>query len=209
MPADIKHDMDQNFSLLRPPPVALVKQPPSMRPDAAHPGKPDNVASPAPLACAPTSIHSPARSAKVSGPVDCGPVARTAMGNLTCSVCKPTSLALAEDSSLSGASNEIQPAPNPTEALPRPGIATLAALRSQVFGGNATYTTPFGERMMVYADYAASGRLLRPMEAWLARQVYPWFANVHSDVGQCACVTGRYVEDARKVLTRFCGAPRD
>ena len=63
-----------------------------------------------------------------------------------------------------------------------PGIAALADLRKQVFGGDAEFDTPFGRKAMVYADYAASGRLLKPMEAWLEREVYPWFANVHSEV---------------------------
>ena len=93
--------------------------------------------------------------------------------------------------------------------LATPSIAALAALRSQVFGHDATYTTPFGQRTMVYADYAASGRLLEPIEAWLAQHVYPWFANVHSDVGECARITGKYVSDARAVVADFCRAPLD
>jgi hypothetical protein len=101
-------------------------------------------------------------------------------------------------STASGASSEA----------PVPSIAALAALRSEVFGCDAVFETPFGPRAMVYADYAASGRLLRPMEAWLSAEVYPWFANVHSEVGQCARVTGKYVQDARAAVAAFCGAPR-
>ena len=52
----------------------------------------------------------------------------------------------------------------------------------QVYGSEAVFETPYGCKAMVYADYAASGRLLKPVESWLQSDVYPWFANVHSEV---------------------------
>ena len=57
----------------------------------------------------------------------------------------------------------------------------------QVYGGDAVFETPYGNKAMVYADYAASGRLLKPVEAWLQAEVYPWFANVHSEVRLIGC----------------------
>ena len=60
-----------------------------------------------------------------------------------------------------------------------------ARASGQVYGCDAQFDTPYGRKAMVYADYAASGRLLRPVEEWLQRDVYPWFANVHSEVRFC------------------------
>ena len=41
------------------------------------------------------------------------------------------------------------------------------SLRDQLIGADARISTPFGERLMVYADYTASGRCLTLMERYL------------------------------------------
>ena len=40
-------------------------------------------------------------------------------------------------------------------------------LRQQLVGGDCTFDTPFGERLMVYCDYTASGRCLLFVETYL------------------------------------------
>ena len=59
-------------------------------------------------------------------------------------------------------------------------------LRQQIVGSNVGFTTPFGERLMVYCDYTASGRCLRFVESYLQdlQQIY---ANAHTEDD----VTGR------------------
>ena len=42
-----------------------------------------------------------------------------------------------------------------------------AYLRQQIVGVDSTFETPFGERLMVYCDYTASGRCLRFVESYL------------------------------------------
>ena len=53
-------------------------------------------------------------------------------------------------------------------------------LRQQIVGVDSTFETPFGERLMVYCDYTASGRCLRFVEAYLQglQRVY---ANTHTE----------------------------
>jgi selenocysteine lyase/cysteine desulfurase len=53
-------------------------------------------------------------------------------------------------------------------------------LRSQVIGADAPITTPFGERLMVYADYTASGRCLDLVEKYL-QNVQRNYANTHTE----------------------------
>ena len=53
-------------------------------------------------------------------------------------------------------------------------------LRSQVIGADAPITTPFGERLMVYADYTASGRCLDLFEKYL-QNVQRNYANTHTE----------------------------
>jgi len=53
-------------------------------------------------------------------------------------------------------------------------------LRSQVIGADAPVTTPFGERLMVYADYTASGRCLDLVEKYL-QNIQRNYANTHTE----------------------------
>lgn len=54
------------------------------------------------------------------------------------------------------------------------------ALRRQIVGVDASFPTPFGERLLVYADYTASGRSIRFIEEHLL-QVQERYANTHSE----------------------------
>jgi len=53
-------------------------------------------------------------------------------------------------------------------------------LRSEVIGSDAPVTTPFGERLMVYADYTASGRCLGFIEKYIQSQ-QRIYANTHTE----------------------------
>jgi len=62
----------------------------------------------------------------------------------------------------------------------------FAFLRGQIVGVDAAFRTPFGERLMVYCDYTASGRCLRFVEHYLMR-LQKHYANTHTEDD----VTGR------------------
>ena len=53
-------------------------------------------------------------------------------------------------------------------------------LRSQVVGADAPITTPYGERLMVYADYTASGRCLTLVERYI-QNLQRIYANSHTE----------------------------
>ena len=53
-------------------------------------------------------------------------------------------------------------------------------LRSQVVGADAAVSTPFGERLMVYADYTASGRCLGLVEQYI-QNLQRIYANTHTE----------------------------
>ncbi|MES9899478.1 MAG: aminotransferase class V-fold PLP-dependent enzyme [Sedimenticola sp.] len=57
---------------------------------------------------------------------------------------------------------------------------TPELLRKQTIGIDNRFTTPFGERMMVYADYTASGRGLHFIEDYL-KQLQQRYANSHTE----------------------------
>lgn len=55
-----------------------------------------------------------------------------------------------------------------------------AYLRQQIVGVDSTFETPFGERLMVYCDYTASGRCLRFVEEYL-QSLQRIYANTHTE----------------------------
>ena len=59
-------------------------------------------------------------------------------------------------------------------------------LRQQIVGVDSSFTTPFGQRMLVYCDYTASGRTLRFVEQYLLG-LQRHYANTHTEDD----VTGR------------------
>jgi selenocysteine lyase/cysteine desulfurase len=66
-----------------------------------------------------------------------------------------------------------------------PGMNTNCSLdfdflRSQIVGADASVTTPFGERLMVYADYTASGRCLAMIEKYI-QNLQRIYANTHTE----------------------------
>jgi selenocysteine lyase/cysteine desulfurase len=53
-------------------------------------------------------------------------------------------------------------------------------LRKQIIGADAPIQTPFGQRLMVYADYTASGRCLMMVERYL-QHLQRIYANSHTE----------------------------
>ncbi len=60
-----------------------------------------------------------------------------------------------------------------------PGV-TFEFLREQITGADCTFSTPFGERLMVYCDYTASGRCLLFVETYL-ESLQRNYANTHTE----------------------------
>lgn len=51
----------------------------------------------------------------------------------------------------------------------------LAWLRSELIGGDIEFDTPFGKRILTYADHTASGRALHYIESFILRNVLPFY----------------------------------
>ena len=57
----------------------------------------------------------------------------------------------------------------------------FAPFRANTIGNDLTFRTPYGEQRLVYADWTASGRLYRPIEAALREHFGPFVGNTHSE----------------------------
>lgn len=53
--------------------------------------------------------------------------------------------------------------------------------RKNTIGNEQKFTTPYGEKTMIYADWIASGRLYKPIEDRIAKVFGPFVGNTHSE----------------------------
>ena len=85
----------------------------------------------------------------------------------------------------------------------------LAALvRQNEVGRRASFETPFGRRLLCYADLTATGRYLHFVEAWI-RRARPFYANTHTAISSTGRVMTELREEARRVIHRAVGAGPD
>ncbi|HLT47464.1 MAG TPA: aminotransferase class V-fold PLP-dependent enzyme [Rubricoccaceae bacterium] len=75
----------------------------------------------------------------------------------------------------------------------------LAALRAQTIGVDTPVVTPFGERLLVYADFTASGRCLAFVEDYL-REVAALYANSHTEDSLTGRATTHLLHEAESAI---------
>ena len=68
---------------------------------------------------------------------------------------------------------------------------------------------PFGERLITYADYVASGQPLKFIENYLRAAVLPTYANTHTEASFTGRQTGHYREEARQLIKKSVNAGAD
>ncbi len=57
----------------------------------------------------------------------------------------------------------------------------FSTFREKVIGYNQSFETPYGIKQMIYADWAASGRLYAPIEEKLRNEFGPYVGNTHTE----------------------------
>eukprot|EP00668_Euglena_longa_P015129 GGOE01019180.1.p1 GENE.GGOE01019180.1~~GGOE01019180.1.p1 ORF type:complete len:754 (+),score=146.45 GGOE01019180.1:26-2263(+) len=90
-------------------------------------------------------------------------------------------------------------------AAPAAGYSP-AELRVQTIGYGQSIDTPFGSRLLLYADYTASGRLLRNIETFLQQRVMPFYGNTHTLTSTTGLFSTRFREEARQIVAESLNA---
>jgi selenocysteine lyase/cysteine desulfurase len=82
--------------------------------------------------------------------------------------------------------------------------------RKDIIGIDATYTTPYGEKKVVYCDWIASGRLYAPIENRLTRVIGPFVANTHTETSESGSrMTWAYHHAQKIIKDHVNAAPAD
>ncbi len=83
-----------------------------------------------------------------------------------------------------------------------------ATLRAETLGIDTPVETPFGERLLVYADFTASGRCLRFVEAYLG-DLARLYANSHTEDSTTGRATTRLLHEAEAAIKAAVNAGPD
>ncbi len=82
-------------------------------------------------------------------------------------------------------------------------------IRDQVIGIDQNFISPYGEKRIVYADWTASGRLYKPIEDLLSKDIGSFVANTHTTTSFTGSVMTRSYAVARKIIKDHVGANQD
>ena len=78
--------------------------------------------------------------------------------------------------------------------------------RKNTVGIDATFSTPYGDMPLVYADWIASGRMYAPIEEAMLRRFGPMLGNTHSESSETGqCMTQAY-HLAHKIIKKHVNA---
>lgn len=80
------------------------------------------------------------------------------------------------------------------------------SFRHQITGTDHYFTSPYGNKKIVYADWTASGRMYDPIEHILSHEIAPFVANTHTETNFTgSCMTLAYHE-ARDIIKKHFNA---
>ncbi|HED08935.1 MAG TPA: aminotransferase class V-fold PLP-dependent enzyme, partial [Ignavibacteria bacterium] len=81
--------------------------------------------------------------------------------------------------------------------------------RENTVGYNQTFTTPYGEKRIIYADWIASGRLYAPIEKKLTGLFGPFVGNTHSESSVTGTTMTHSYHFAHKIIKDHVNAGKD
>ena len=85
----------------------------------------------------------------------------------------------------------------------------FTAFRAQVIGRNQTFTSPFGEQKIIYADWVASGRMYKGIEEKLNNDIFPFVANTHTETSTTGATMSLAFRAATKIIKNHIGANKE
>jgi selenocysteine lyase/cysteine desulfurase len=81
--------------------------------------------------------------------------------------------------------------------------------RINTVGNNHRYPTPYGEKIMIYADWIGSGRLYHPIEDKLLNSFGPFIGNTHTETSENGRLMTQAYELAHRKIKKHVNAGND
>ncbi|MBI2419223.1 MAG: aminotransferase class V-fold PLP-dependent enzyme, partial [Ignavibacteriales bacterium] len=87
--------------------------------------------------------------------------------------------------------------------------AVFDPFRKNIIGIDDEISTPFGKKKLLYADWIASGRMYKPIEAALCEKFGPYCANTHSESSYTGALMTNAYHHAQNIIKRHVNAGPD
>lgn len=87
--------------------------------------------------------------------------------------------------------------------------AYFSSFRKHIVGLNQEFESPYGKKKIIYVDWTASGRLYRPIEEKLLKEIGPFVANTHTETSITGSAMTMAYHDARTIIKEHVNASKD
>lgn len=87
--------------------------------------------------------------------------------------------------------------------------AYFEKFRKNIVGNDCKFPFPSGDKPIVYADWAASGRLYKPIEDYIINELGPYVANTHTESTLTGTVMTSAYHQAHAIIKRHVNASSD
>ncbi len=85
----------------------------------------------------------------------------------------------------------------------------FGGFRKHIIGIDQTFSTPYGEKPIIYADWTASGRLYKPLEDKITNEFGPFMANTHTESNQTGSFMTNAYYHAKQIIKEHVNAGPD
>ncbi len=85
----------------------------------------------------------------------------------------------------------------------------FSQFRENTIGIDKTFSSPYGEKKIVYADWIASGRLYAPIEKKISEVFGPLVGNTHSESSATGSSMTHSYHEAQRIIKEHCNAGKD
>ena len=76
----------------------------------------------------------------------------------------------------------------------------------KIIGINKTFSTPYGEKKIIYTDWIASGRLYKDIENKITNDFGPLVANTHTETNETGTIITKSYSSAKKIIKNHVNA---
>lgn len=83
------------------------------------------------------------------------------------------------------------------------------AFRDNIVGINTCFTTPFGKKKIIYADWTASGRAYQPIEDRIVNDIMPFLGNTHTETTATGKAMTKAYEKSKQIIKKHVNADKD